>query len=103
MAEGLTSETVKKAVDECNEAMQKIDEQIDGGLDALDVVSELKSIAGELHQSWETDNGNKTMFELFKVFDSLDTNLNNFIKSANHIKSDKYTFTKDSKTEYDWS
>ncbi len=102
MAAGLTSDTVQKAVDECNEAMQKIDEQIDGGIDSLDVVDDLKKIAGELHQSWETQNGENTMIELFKVLDNLNTSMQNFLKAANNIKNDKYEFTKTKETESSW-
>jgi hypothetical protein len=102
VAAGLTSETVQKAVDECNQAMQKIDAEIDGGLNSLDTVADLRKIAGDLHAQWQTENGERTMIELFKVFDTLDTCMQNFITAANNIKNDKYTFTKDSTTEYDW-
>ena len=103
MAGGLTSGTVQKAVDECNAAMQKIDAGIDGGLNSLNTVADLRKIAGDLHAQWETENGERTMIELFRVLNTLDTYLQNFITSANNIKNDKYTFTKDSTTEYDWN
>lgn len=103
MAEGLTSEEVKKAVDECNEAMQKIDAEIDGGIEALNVIDDLRAIAGELHKSWETSNGESTMIELNKVIDSLEKNTNSIINSVKSTKADKYEFSKTSATETSWT
>ena len=103
MAGGLTSKEVKNAVDECNKAMQKIDAEIDGGIDSLDVIENLRSMANELHKSWETSNGESTMIELYKIIDSLETNTKSIINSAKNIKADKYTFSKSSTTESTWT
>ena len=100
MADGVTtSAEVKEAVDACNEALKNVDQAI-GGIEALDVVGDLRSIAGRLHQSWETKNGEATMIELFKVFDSLETYTNSLSKAATYIKNDVYTLdTSQTETE----
>ena len=97
----LTSAEVQAAVDACNEAMQNIDSAI-GGIDSLNVMEEIRGYADELHKVWETENGHRTMIELYKVLDSLNTSVDSLIKSANNIKNDKYTFTKTSETTYSW-
>ena len=90
MEDGVTSAEVKAAVDACNEALKNVDQTI-GGIESLNVVDDLRAIAGRLHQSWETKNGEATMIELFKVFDSLETYTNSLSNAAKNIKSDEYT------------
>ena len=99
MADGVTSTEGQKAIDECNDALKNIDQEI-GGINSLDVVDDLRSIAGELHKSWETKNGEATMIELFKVLDSLETYTNSLSKAAEYIKNDKFTLdTSNTSTE----
>lgn len=92
----LTSADVQAAVDACNEAIHSID----SGIGELDVIDEIKGYADELHKVWETENGEKSMIELYKVIDSLQTNTDNLKKAMENIKNDTYTFTTTHETEY---
>ncbi len=95
MAEGLVSETVQKAVDECNKSL----ENIDSGIGELDVIDELKGYVSELAAVWQTEGGEETIAELNKNIDNLKKYTDSLKRAMQDIKNDKYTFTKTKDTK----
>ena len=87
MADGVTSNEVKRAIKNCNDALKDVGNYIN----SLDVVDDLRATANELSEAWQTTNGKATMTELFKVLDSLETYTHSLRNAAEEIKNDEFS------------
>lgn len=83
-----TPAEVKKAVDECNEAMHNID----SGIGELDIIDELRGYSSELAKVWQTSNGEYSIAGFDRTLTQLKTYTDNLKKSMEYIKNDTYKF-----------
>ncbi len=94
MAEGLTRETVKAAVESCNDAIHNIDY----GVGNLEIADDLQTLANQLAENWETEQSENDIKGLNNAISDLKACIDNIKKDMENVKGDHYTYSETSET-----